>query len=73
MGCFLQLNLLSIGGFYGQEVKAQAENLLDNDLIDFVSTDIHKPKQLDMIDQILRSRIWGKLQKYDFNDVFFND
>ena len=73
MFCFFQLNLLSIGGYYGKEVKLQAEKLLNKGFIDFVSTDIHKPTQLEVIQKILRSNTWRNLQNYDFNDVFFNE
>lgn len=73
MGCYLQLNLLSLGNFYGTEVKGQAEKLLQSGLIDFISTDIHKPKQLGMIEQVLGSKNWKKYENYDFNNDFFID
>lgn len=73
MGCYLQMNLLSIVGYYGHQVKVQAEKLLQHDLIDFVSTDIHKPKQLNIIELILKSSVWRKYQNYNFKNTFFID
>ena len=40
-GCKLQLNLLSIMGHYGKEVKDLAIKMLDSGLYDFVGTDTH--------------------------------
>jgi tyrosine-protein phosphatase YwqE len=40
-GCKLQLNLLSLTGHYGKEVKDLAIQLLDANLYDFVGTDTH--------------------------------
>jgi protein-tyrosine phosphatase len=40
-GCLLQLNLNSLSGQYGPQVKKMAENLIDKDLIDVVGSDCH--------------------------------
>jgi protein-tyrosine phosphatase len=40
-GCKLQLNLLSLTGHYGKEVKDLAIKLLNANLYDFVGTDTH--------------------------------
>jgi tyrosine-protein phosphatase YwqE len=38
---FFQLNLLSPTGYYGKQVRENAEYLLNNDFYTFVGTDIH--------------------------------
>ena len=48
-GVFLQVNLLSLVGYYGKEIKKQAFKLIDNGLIDFIGTDVHNSSQLDLI------------------------
>lgn len=48
-GCLLQLNLLSLSGHYGPDVKKKAETLLDNTLIDFIGTDAHRAYHLHKI------------------------
>lgn len=40
-GYEFQFNLLSLSGAYGNEVKRNAEYLLNNNMYDFVGTDIH--------------------------------
>ena len=41
VGCKLQLNLLSVTGYYGKKILSISEKLLKNNLIDFVGSDIH--------------------------------
>ena len=45
-GCKFQMNLFSLTGFYGNNVKGFLENLLKNNFIDYVGTDIHNSRQL---------------------------
>jgi protein-tyrosine phosphatase len=40
-GCLMQINTISLTGYYGKEVKKIAEELIDNNLIDFISSDMH--------------------------------
>ena len=37
----LQLNLLSLLGYYGPLAKAMAEKLIENNMVDYVGTDCH--------------------------------
>jgi protein-tyrosine phosphatase len=43
-GCNLQLNTISLTGYYGKEVKKKAEAMVDNDIVDFISSDMHHPR-----------------------------
>lgn len=45
-GCKLQLNLLSLVGSYGKEVKELAVKILDLSLYDFAGTDVHNLEQV---------------------------
>lgn len=45
-GCKFQMNLFSLTGFYGKNVKDFLENLFKNNFIDYVGTDIHNSRQL---------------------------
>lgn len=40
-GCSLQLNTISLTGYYGKDAKKMAESLVDNELVDFISSDMH--------------------------------
>jgi len=41
LGCTLQLNLLSLTGYYGKPVRDNAVKLMKSNLIDYLGTDMH--------------------------------
>lgn len=51
-GILYQVNLLSLGGYYGSSVTKMAVKLLEHNLVDFVGTDIHNSKQLEFLKNI---------------------
>ena len=51
-GILMQLNLLSVGDYYGKEVQKVAYKLLDEGLIDFAGTDIHNMVQLETLKEL---------------------
>ena len=56
IGCLLQLNLLSLSGYYGKEVKQTAFKLLEVGLIDFVGTDLHHERHLINLKQMAKDQ-----------------
>lgn len=48
-GCELQVNVLSLGSYYGDNVHKMAEWLLKNRLITFLGSDAHRMQHLDLI------------------------
>ncbi|MEM9886980.1 MAG: CpsB/CapC family capsule biosynthesis tyrosine phosphatase [Bacteroidota bacterium] len=52
-GCLLQLNLLSLMGYYGKAIQQNAARLAKEDLFDFVGTDLHKERQLKVLEAAL--------------------
>ncbi|WP_448699749.1 tyrosine-protein phosphatase [Mucilaginibacter sp. AW1-3] len=46
-GCMLQINTISLTGYYGRETKKIAEDLVDNHLVDFISSDMHATRHAD--------------------------
>ncbi len=46
LGCSLQLNLLSLTGYYGRPIQAAAKTILGNGLADFLATDLHHDRHL---------------------------
>lgn len=60
-GVELQLNLLSLTGYYGKHVSALAHKLLKHDLIDFLGTDLHHEKHLNRLQAMLKNRKIGRL------------
>jgi len=51
-GILFQLNLLSLGEFYGKDVQQNALKLLDADLINFMASDVHNMNQLRGLKEI---------------------
>jgi len=49
-GVLLQINIGSLTGSYGPEVKQIAEKLIDNDMISLLGSDCHHMGHLEMID-----------------------
>jgi len=62
-GCALQLNTISLTGYYGKDAKKTAENLVDNQLIDFISSDMHHPRHAEAFENSLRMPYVEKLLK----------
>jgi len=51
-GVLYQLNLLSLGNYYGKEVQQMAYKLLKADLIDYVGSDVHNLNQLQSLKDV---------------------
>ena len=49
LGFSLQVNLLSLTGYYGKQVAKAAKFILDNKLVDFVGTDLHHFNHLKIL------------------------
>ncbi|WAC13232.1 tyrosine-protein phosphatase [Dyadobacter pollutisoli] len=64
-GCELQVNILSLTGYYGENIAKMAEWLLKNNLITFIGTDAHKIQHLEMIQKANKNN-W--LTKYSFGN-----
>ena len=52
LGCKLQVNLLSLSGGYGPQVKKTAERLFENQMVDFLGTDMHHERHLAMLKKL---------------------
>ena len=51
-GCYFQLNLLALSGYYGVAVQELAEYLIKKDYYDFVGTDMHNAKHLSLLQKL---------------------
>jgi tyrosine-protein phosphatase YwqE len=52
LGCKLQVNMLSLSGGYGPEVKKAAEKLFKKEMVDFIGTDMHHERHLSGVQEI---------------------
>ncbi|MCF8217558.1 MAG: hypothetical protein K9J21_01090 [Bacteroidales bacterium] len=68
---YLQLNILSLAGYYGNEVKKNAEWLLENDMYSFIGTDLHNSKYLSALHQFQYQPLVKKL--IDKSELFLNN
>ncbi len=46
-GCLLQINLLSLSGYYGKGVQDAAHYLVEHKLVDLIGTDLHHQRHLE--------------------------
>lgn len=53
-GCLMQVNTTSLTGYHGKEVKKFAEQLVDELLVDFISSDMHHLKHAEALKESLR-------------------
>ena len=60
-GASLQLNTISLTGYYGKEVKKLAESLVDQQLVDFISSDMHHLRHAEAFKDALRTPYLEKL------------
>ena len=54
-GCSLQLNILSLTGYYGKSVQKLARELVNRKLIDFIGTDVHHGNHSGMLKKALKN------------------
>lgn len=52
-GCKLQVNILSLCGYYGKVSKRLAHQLIEKDLITFLGTDLHHQRHEEQLKQCL--------------------
>lgn len=68
-GCEFQLNLLSLGGYYGKPTRENAFELLNAGLIDFLATDLHHEGQAELLGEMLYDRqVARALKKGEFRN-----
>lgn len=68
-GCLLQLNLLSVVGYYGKEVKQLAELLIKEKMYDLAGTDLHHDKHLNTLTEVIQSgKLHDLIGSYNFKN-----
>jgi len=69
-GIMLQMNLLSVLGYYGKGIKQMAEKLLEEKLYDFCGSDVHHIRHVQHMDKLIKDNqpLMKKLQQYGFKN-----
>ena len=70
-GCLFQLNLLSVVGYYGNEIAKIAEKLLQKGMYDFVGSDVHHSNHIAAFDLKVKLKDLLPLQEVIANNQFF--
>ncbi len=65
-GCYLQLNLLSLTGYYGAHVKEAADYMLHNKMYDYCGTDAHHERHIGALRALGCSHDYYKIANYPF-------
>ncbi|NBP29531.1 MAG: capsular biosynthesis protein [Flavobacteriia bacterium] len=63
IGVNTQMNLLSLTGHYGPDIRKQAERMVDDCLFDFVGTDAHRIQHLQLLQEHLSMPYLAELGK----------
>lgn len=69
-GVWIQVNLNSLCGHYGPEIKKQAETLVNKKWIDLVGSDCHRIEHLMILESSLRNSYYHKLKEIDLKNKF---
>jgi len=65
-GCLLQLNMLSVCGYYGRHIRAAALQLLENRLYDYCGSDMHHIKHAAALQAMAGTKDYLIFANYPF-------
>lgn len=72
LGCYFQVNLLSLTGHYGKGQKKLAIQLLNSAWVDFLATDLHRKGHLEKLKLVRKDKTVAKLlDKIIFKNTTF--
>lgn len=66
MGCLMQLNTISLTGYYGAHIKKSAESYVDAQIVDFISSDMHHPRHAEALENALSTDYLEKILKHSY-------
>lgn len=55
-GCMFQMNMISLSNYYGKDVHESAIWLLRNNMIDFIGSDLHHMRHMEVIESVVTRR-----------------
>jgi tyrosine-protein phosphatase YwqE len=59
-GVLLQMNIMSLAGYYSPDVRKTAELLIDKKQIHFVGSDLHGPRHIPFLKEALHTAYYQK-------------
>lgn len=63
MGVALQVNALSLTDYYGKRIRRIAEQLIEEDMIDYIGTDLHHVRHLEALKAVPSSKYFRRLSE----------
>ena len=70
-GCLFQINLLSVTGYYGKQVLDISKMLLEEDMIDYVGSDVHHTRHAESLKNPILLKKFANLEKALNNNSHF--
>ncbi len=70
LGIYFQLDINSLGGYYGKQAKEHAHLLSDGGMIDFLGSDVHHKKQVSFLKKVFADPSYQRLLQ---NNRILND
>lgn len=64
-GILLQININSLGGYYGMDAKKTAQKLIDNNMVDLIGSDLHGINHADAMKKTMREKYFRKVIEMD--------
>lgn len=72
LGVEFQCNILSFSGYYGETAQKMAYRLLDEGMLNFLGSDLHNKRHVDLIAKFLQSKEYASLRP-DLEGCILND
>ena len=69
-GLLLQINTISLSGYYSKAAKKMAEHLIDQKKVSFLGTDCHNKKHLEMMEETVDLKYFDKALELDLLNNF---
>ena len=68
-GALFQLNVNSLTGYYGVQSKKLAERLIDENMIDFIGSDLHGQRHMDALKKVVNEKYFRKLMAQGVKNI----
>lgn len=62
-GVFLQLNIMSLGGYYGKPAQDFAKMMIEKGFVHFLGSDCHRTRHLEPLQAAWKSKLYYKLRE----------
>ncbi|AFK02555.1 capsular polysaccharide biosynthesis protein [Emticicia oligotrophica DSM 17448] len=70
IGCLMQVNILSLLGYYGRTTKKVALKLIDEKFVDFLGTNLYHDKHFQLLDNSAKNReLYDLIKRYHFKNL----